>query len=49
MSSFWVLMLLWAGGCIGFLGFALMNIAGDGDRHQREPEAHSFIANDSGG
>jgi hypothetical protein len=48
MSGFWILMLFSAGGCVGFLGFAMMNIAADGDRHQGDPERASFVGNDSG-
>lgn len=34
MSGFWILMVVWAGGCVGFFAFALMQVARDADRGQ---------------
>lgn len=34
MDGLWILLAFWIGTCAGFLIFALMAMARDGDRHQ---------------
>ncbi len=46
MGSFWILMALWAGGCVGFLAFAMMQVARHSDDQQLQPEPLTFSSHD---
>jgi hypothetical protein len=42
MNTLWVLLALWMGTMAGFLLFALMAMARDGERSEREAFAHDM-------
>jgi hypothetical protein len=48
MSGFWIMLVLWAGACAGFLAFALMQVAHDADRGQGDADPSPYITNDAG-